>query len=212
MDNPLDCEKNIQYEIEGCLDNHQSICFEAGAGSGKTYALVESIRYLLKTKLSILKNRNQKIVCITYTNIATQEILSRLGQSDNVLISTIHERLWDMVKLYQNELVQVHKNKLETEIGIIDDELCNRQDCAVFRNLEKSEQKIFSEYIFNHKNAYYQNKHKPAKEVKEFIRSLPESPSFIVNMLSNISNFKKVVDYLIKKRNYEDCLKKNKVR
>ena len=74
-------ELEIQQKINTCLDNFDSFCFDAGAGAGKTYALQKSIEHILKTEGDNLKLRNQKILCITYTNAAKDEILARLGKN-----------------------------------------------------------------------------------------------------------------------------------
>ena len=87
-------ELDIQQKINECLDNFDSFCFDAGAGAGKTYALQKSIEHILKTEVENLKMRNQKILCITYTNAAKDEILERLGNNSSVVVSTIHEFLW----------------------------------------------------------------------------------------------------------------------
>ena len=207
MSSPLEDEKNVQLEIEARLNNHESICFKAGAGSGKTYALVEAIRYLLKNNLSILKKRNQKIVCITYTNVATQEISNRLGYSDNVLISTIHERLWDMIRLYQNELVLIHKDNLVNQIQKVQTYLYNEEsDCHVFAVLNNTDKQSFLDYMSVHKDSYYQSYRKPAREFRTSIQDLPAAPSFFVAMLANVANFKKVVSSIFKVKNYQDCI------
>lgn len=53
-------ELDIQKEINECLDNFESFCFDAGAGAGKTYALQKSIEHILKMEGENLKLRNQK--------------------------------------------------------------------------------------------------------------------------------------------------------
>ena len=110
-------EKEIQSEINDNLYNRHSILFNAGAGSGKTHALKESLCYLIKNpeNTSIaesLYRHNQKIMCITYTNAATDEIKERVGESDLIEISTIHEMLWKLIKQHQKQLVDIHEKML----------------------------------------------------------------------------------------------------
>jgi DNA helicase-2/ATP-dependent DNA helicase PcrA len=90
-----------------CLDESKSFLVEAGAGSGKTWTLIEGLRHLLKTKETQLNNKNQQIVCITYTNVAKDEIHERINHHEKVFVSTIHEFLWSVIKNYQIELKQV---------------------------------------------------------------------------------------------------------
>lgn len=87
-----------------CLDETKSFLVEAGAGSGKTWTLIESLRHLLRTKEIQFRKRNQQIVCITYTNVAKYEIHERISRHELVLVATIHEFLWSVIKNFQTEL------------------------------------------------------------------------------------------------------------
>ena len=113
-------ELDIQQKINECLDNFESFCFDAGAGAGKTYALQKSIEHILKSEGENLKLRNQKILCITYTNAAKDEILARLGKNSSVIVSTIHEFLWGFISIQQELLTIEHKKKIREELNEID--------------------------------------------------------------------------------------------
>lgn len=86
------------------IEKSQSFVLEAGAGSGKTYTLIQTLNYLIQNKSEDLKNASQKIVCITYTNVAKNEINSRIENNELVLVSTIHEFLWGSLKQFQKQL------------------------------------------------------------------------------------------------------------
>ena len=58
-------ESKIFSEISACIDNSENFVFDAGAGAGKTYCLVQSLRYILSKYVSKLKTHNQLIRCIT---------------------------------------------------------------------------------------------------------------------------------------------------
>lgn len=68
-----------------------------GAGSGKTYTLVQVIKEIIK------ENPSSLIACITYTNAAVYEIENRVNHS-NLRVSTIHDFLWDCIGNFQKEL------------------------------------------------------------------------------------------------------------
>lgn len=95
----------VIQQIQECIESSQSFVLEAGAGSGKTYSLIETINYLLQEKGSELEYNGQRIVCITYTNVAKNEIKERLENNDLVVVATIHEFLWDTVKSYPRQLL-----------------------------------------------------------------------------------------------------------
>lgn len=83
-----------------CIKKEENFVLEGGAGSGKTYSLISLIKALIGERPEI------NIVCITYTNNAVAEILSRI-ESKNLCVSTIHEFMWSLIKKYQNEIKEI---------------------------------------------------------------------------------------------------------
>lgn len=78
----------------------------AGPGAGKTYFLVENIKDIVEHSKKLRENDIRKILCITYTNAAVDEIKSRLGRyNDYVEIKTIHSFLYEyIISPYQQQL------------------------------------------------------------------------------------------------------------
>jgi len=91
-------------KVKNCINTSKSFIVEAGAGSGKTWTLIESIKHILVTQATVLEKGNQQIACITYTNVAKDEISVRIDNNPLVLVLTIHEFLWFAIKNYQKEL------------------------------------------------------------------------------------------------------------
>ncbi|WP_162128571.1 UvrD-helicase domain-containing protein [Flavobacterium phycosphaerae] len=92
--------KLIRTEIDDIIeqiDSKNNFLLSGGAGSGKTYTLVQTIR------LIIGKYPTERVACITFTNAAVKEIEERIDD-DNLDVSTIHDFLWDCIKNYQYEL------------------------------------------------------------------------------------------------------------
>lgn len=85
-------------EIKKCIENNRNFLLSGGAGSGKTYSLVQTIN-LIKEKYI-----NKTIACITYTNVAVNEIKERVINNKDFVVSTIHDFLWENIKNYQKEL------------------------------------------------------------------------------------------------------------
>jgi DNA helicase-2/ATP-dependent DNA helicase PcrA len=94
---------SLEKVIE-CIEAGKSFIVEAGAGSGKTWTLIESLKQILATKSLMLEKANQKIACITYTNVAKDQIIERIENNPLVLVLTIHEFLWFVMKNNQKEL------------------------------------------------------------------------------------------------------------
>lgn len=126
-------------QISQYIDDRKSFVLEAGAGSGKTYTLIQTLNYLIQNKGEDLKKINQKIVCITYTNVAKNEINDRIENNELVLVSTIHEFLWTSIKQYQKQL-KVELCKLN-EINFEKDKAKGKADS---RHIEKLVDRIDS--------------------------------------------------------------------
>jgi len=92
----LTLELEVQ-EIFKCIESKQNFLLSGGAGSGKTYSLVQVIKKIIED------NPTVKIACMTYTNAAVKEIEDRVNNK-NLFVSTIHDFLWDNIKHFQKEL------------------------------------------------------------------------------------------------------------
>lgn len=88
----------IIYE---CLEKSKSFRLEAGAGSGKTHSLVKALQYLINKRGTAFTRRNEQIACITFTNVASDEIKSRIDSHPAVFSSTIHAFCWSLIKDFQ---------------------------------------------------------------------------------------------------------------
>lgn len=208
-------ENEIQDQINKCLKSFKSLRFNAGAGSGKTFALVEGLKYLLTLKEKQLKNNNQKIACITYTNVAVNEILARLGNTNLVVVSTIHERLWDLIKVYQKELIEIHKDKLEVEIERIESELndSSHTKFEFYAKLSEKEKEVYLSLVQDTKNLLYQNENKGAAEFRKVYEdNLPKNIEllFLKAAQRNKQKFVDTAKQVYKKLNYQDCLERIK--
>lgn len=198
-------EKQIQQDIFDAIDNCQNIIFNAGAGAGKTYSLIESLRYIINNKAEKLAHHNQNIICITYTNVATNEIKERLGNTKLVKVSTIHERLWDLISLYRKQLVEIHIEKLNVELENIQDELDTEAKFQAYRDISNKDN--FIDLMIEYKCIYYQNKDKNAAGFRDAIRGFLDE-KFCGLLERNVSHFKSLVGKLYKIKNYQICLEK----
>lgn len=91
----------------------------AGPGAGKTHFLVENIKNIASAHPFIAKSHTRKILCITYTNAAVDEIKRRLDRfSDSVDISTIHGFIIEhIIKPFQEDLKQIIKSDFGIQIN-----------------------------------------------------------------------------------------------
>jgi DNA helicase II len=101
----------MNSETFASIQSSQNFVFEAGPGSGKTRSLIETLKQILKEPGNIINTQKQKIACITFTNVAANEITERLDDDSNIVhVSTIHSFLWNQISRYQSELRYVITN------------------------------------------------------------------------------------------------------
>lgn len=89
-------DKEVEEILLHIKQNHNFL-LSGGAGSGKTYSLVQTLK-----QISILYP-NAQIACITYTNAAAIEIMNRANIA-NLRVSTIHDFLWENISIFPNDL------------------------------------------------------------------------------------------------------------
>lgn len=120
-DNHLD--DHVDEEIRSCLNWKcpKSFFTYAGAGSGKTRSLVNTLNFIQEQFGVELNIYSKQIAVITYTNAACNEILNRVEYSPVFFVSTIHSFLWELICPYQKDIrtwikSNIQKKLEETEI------------------------------------------------------------------------------------------------
>lgn len=91
-------------EVFRCIRERRSFRLEAGAGAGKTYSLVKALQLIIDEEGADLIRRHQRVACITYTNVATDEVTKRTDGHPAVQSSTIHSFCWELCKSFQAAL------------------------------------------------------------------------------------------------------------
>src|SRR5882724_2728210 len=91
-------------EVYACLKAGQSFRLEAGAGAGKTYSLVKALQFLIGGNERTMPRKSQKIACITFTNVAKDEIVARTDRSPILLCETNHAFCWSLISGFQRQL------------------------------------------------------------------------------------------------------------
>lgn len=88
------------------LSSGQSFRVEAGAGAGKTHSLMKVIDWLEHGKRKELRRNGQRVACLTYTNVAVDEIKSRLTSEGFIQPCTIHNFAWSCMSGFQSSLIK----------------------------------------------------------------------------------------------------------
>lgn len=95
----MDSKITALEQVFNCIREEQNFVLQGGAGSGKTESLKRVIEHISKNY------PGKKIACITHTNLAVDEIKSRVDDDYN--ICTIHSFLNDLTKDYKKNLHEV---------------------------------------------------------------------------------------------------------
>jgi DNA helicase-2/ATP-dependent DNA helicase PcrA len=111
-------------EMYECIRARQNFRMEAGAGAGKTYSLDKALRLIIDEQGVSLLRKSQRVACITYTNVAIDEIIERTDGHPAVQVSTIHAFCWNLIKGFQPHLrakvseIDAWAEKLEETGGV----------------------------------------------------------------------------------------------
>ncbi|PKM33289.1 MAG: DNA helicase II [Gammaproteobacteria bacterium HGW-Gammaproteobacteria-12] len=116
--------QEAQRKINEALDAGHSFRLEAGAGAGKTYSLVAALKRLISERGPALVQAGQKVACITYTEVARNEIAQEIEDHPAILVSTIHGFSWAFLRQFQKALrdlvgeMEDRKEKVEQGGGV----------------------------------------------------------------------------------------------
>lgn len=124
-ENPaLNAAQEAQRKINEALDAGHSFRLEAGAGAGKTYSLVAALKRLIAERGPALVQAGQKVACITYTEVARNEIAQEIEDHPAILVNTIHGFSWAFLRQFQKALrdlvgeMEDRKEKVEQGGGV----------------------------------------------------------------------------------------------
>lgn len=126
--------------------NNNMFLVNAPAGSGKTTFIKDKINEIVSN------DKDCKILCITYTNRAADELITKIN-SKNVKISTIHSFISEFFKIYfsNKDIIELY---FETYKGDILDRINNisndeRNEIANQKYKEEHEGNLSFEYLKN---------------------------------------------------------------
>lgn len=90
----------------------------AGPGAGKTHFLVENVKNIITKDSLITDSKVRRVLCITYTNAAVDEIIRRLDRyTDYVEAYTIHGFIIEhIIKPFQQDLIAIMKSDFDISV------------------------------------------------------------------------------------------------
>ena len=144
--------------------NHHFKVF-AGPGAGKTHFLVENVKNIIQTDEVISKSKLRKVLCITYTNAAVDEITHRLDRyTEYVETHTIHGFIIEhIIKLFQDDLIEIMKSDFDIDVPagqIISSQL---EGLGILHGIDKED--IFQYICRENQEDYQEGKIKYSKKI-----------------------------------------------
>src|SRR4051812_11570597 len=96
--------KQALDEMFACIKANKSFILEAGAGAGKTYSLVKALQFLIDQHQRDFARLGKQIACITFTNVAKDQIAERIDKNPLVYCDTNHAFCWSLISNFQKQL------------------------------------------------------------------------------------------------------------
>lgn len=175
-------------QCKQCIDEKISFVLQGGAGSGKTESLKELLIYINQT------NPKAKVMCITHTNVAVNEILSRTGNAFPV--STIHSFLNGLIKDYKKNIYTVIGELFFIPEFVATEKTENVSDKDYKKNEYDRYKKMYEKYADKH----YQLTHESVEKIvgKKDYDNNPETFNKLLNDGIKIIN-NKIAEYISSK-------------
>jgi DNA helicase-2/ATP-dependent DNA helicase PcrA len=98
---------------------------KAGAGSGKTTSLIKALAGVLKAHGANMLRQKQQVACITYTELAAQEIKADVEDDPLVFVSTIHSFYWSIAKSFQVDIKRWVISRVEEKLAALYEKAAN---------------------------------------------------------------------------------------
>ncbi len=115
----------LRETMATCLDlgSPKSVFLFAGAGSGKTRAVVGAMKTFREQYGQQFRQSGRKVAIITYTNAACDEIIRRMDFDPVFAVSTIHSFAWEQIRSHHKDIAAWLRGNLSEEL----DELRRKQ-------------------------------------------------------------------------------------
>ena len=115
--------KDLNTVMANCLnlEDPKSFFLFAGAGSGKTRALIDSMHMFRLKYGQEFRLSAKKVAVITYTNAACDEIKHRIDHDSIFAVSTIHSFAWELIWTFHKDIREWLSHNLEMEINALEE-------------------------------------------------------------------------------------------
>ncbi len=119
MSEPVTKADDLREIMSACLnlEKPKSFFLFAGAGTGKTRAVIEAMDIFRSRYGEQFRQSGQTVAVITYTNAACDEIRRRIDFDPIFAVSTIHSFAWGQIRSYNKDISTWLRLRLAAEIA-----------------------------------------------------------------------------------------------
>eukprot|EP01090_Pellita_catalonica_P011365 TRINITY_DN2298_c0_g1_i4.p1 TRINITY_DN2298_c0_g1~~TRINITY_DN2298_c0_g1_i4.p1 ORF type:complete len:656 (-),score=103.03 TRINITY_DN2298_c0_g1_i4:331-2298(-) len=174
----MDSKITALEQVFHCIKEGQNFVLQGGAGSGKTESLKRVIEHISKN------HPGKKIACITHTNLAVDEIKSRIN--DDYTICTIHSFLNNLIKDYKKNL-----HEIVSEIFKL-------------KKVESKEHKDYKKGYEKYASSLHTIKNETIPKVVGKREYDKDPDKFYIKLNANINKLNSEIETLIEEKNYND--------
>lgn len=183
-------DDHVDQEIQKCFSKDNPKCFFvfAGAGSGKTRSLINTLNFLDNEYGEEILMQGKQVAVITYTNAACDVISRRLQYKRIFSVSTIHSFLWELIKNYQEDIKAWVVQSIETEIKSLQEKQSKRITAKRADDIKRKTERLSK-----------------VKAIKKFSYNLNGDNAGVDN-LSHSQVVKMSTDFIMKEPTMQDIL------
>jgi DNA helicase-2/ATP-dependent DNA helicase PcrA len=174
----MDSKITALDQVYNCINEERNFVLQGGAGSGKTESLKRVIEHISS------KYPGKKIACITHTNLAVNEIKSRVD--DDYTICTIHSFLNDLIKDYKKNLHEVIS------------------DIFKLKKAESKEHKDYKKSYEKYASSLHAVKGETISKVVGKREYDNDSDKFYNELNANVEKLNSEIEILIKEKDYNE--------
>jgi len=142
-------DTDADREILDCIiaTPPRSFVVTAGAGSGKTTSLIKALERVIEKHGQSMLMKRQRVACITYTEVAANEIREDVAADSLVHVSTIHSFYWTIAGTFQADIKAWLQKGLQEHLDGLANKVFGPRVQQKTKDKNKKDQARYAKYL-----------------------------------------------------------------
>jgi len=142
-------DTDADREILDCITAAppRSFVVTAGAGSGKTTSLIKALERVIKKHGQSMLMKRQRVACITYTEVAANEIREDVAADNLVHVSTIHSFYWTIASTFQADIKAWVQKQIQEHLDALVNKVFGPKVQQKTKDKNKKDQARYAKYL-----------------------------------------------------------------